>query len=138
MESKNIIDEKFDEFRIVVNKRETSPQYERDTGHALDIQLHLKKGDVEYVAEGHNVDNGAVNECLMAFHGLVHDLVRHSYSEGDFYRKSLKEKRFSDLERLAPNKIRFRVDRGILTIIDNSSDNKIIQDYIQRYENNSN
>ena len=133
-----IIDEKFDEFRIIVDKRETSTQYERTTGHALDVQIHLRKGDIEYIAEGHNVDNGAVNECLIALHGLIHDLARHSYSEQDHYGKgSLQDRRFSGIEKLAKNKIKFRVQGvGILTIIDHSGDSNYIQDYICRYENN--
>ena len=131
-EDEKIIDDSFDEFRIVVRKRDSTLENVAKQGQPLVTELHLRRGDVEYVVVGSNNDNGAFNASLGTFKELIHHLYSGVYSDRDFYKKKGLRKSFLELENIDEQTIKlypFAPGAGYLLVIDNSKDKKHLQKY---------
>jgi hypothetical protein len=131
-EDEKVVDDSFDEFRIVVRKCDTPLEEIARQGQPLVTELHLRKGEVEYVVVGANNDNGAFNASLGTFKQLIHHIYSGIYSDRDIYKKEGLRRSFSELERVDEKTIKlhpFAPGAGYLLIIDDSKDKRHLQKY---------
>ncbi|MFH1802443.1 MAG: hypothetical protein ABH864_03250 [archaeon] len=116
----------FDGFEVVVTDKGIIEGFENE-GAQLRVEMHARKGDLEYVAVGNNTGHAAVNEVAEAVRGLMHYLCNRYYGERDIHFGEVPKGRKID-----DRTVRVRTgSNNCLLIVDHSPDRRHIGQYVE-------